>query len=121
MIDEEADYHNYSTYTKFKFTDEDKLWIDKCRLYFKWWLNMFFSKETKQVYGELVRYLEELTVEEWNNNRVRDELVQLDESASNEMKLRGIDHYTSPFFDRPDIVILYRNGLRMSREEIDEH
>lgn len=121
MLDDEADYHNYSTYTKFKFSEEDKLWIDKCRLYFKWWLNMFLSEETKHVYEKLVQYLEQLSVDEWNDDTIRSELVKLDEATSNEMKEKGIIHYTSPFFDRPDIVILYKDGLRMSREEIDEH
>ena len=38
------------------------------------------------------------------------------------LKNNNIEHYTSPYYERPDIIILYKAGsIMIRREELDEH
>lgn len=119
--DDNVIFHNYSTYTKFKFSSEEKLWIDKCRSYFKWWLNLFLENEASQIYKNHIEYLESLSSKEWNDSAIREQLMKIDEETTDYLKSHNIIHFTSPFSDRPDIVILFDGEISVKKEEIDEH
>lgn len=121
LLDEEKEYYNYSTFTKFKFTFDEKLWIDKCRVFFKWWLNMYLENECSVYYKKNIDMLLGLSSEEWNNEVVRKKLLQLDWKLSEKFKQDKVVHYTSPYEDRPDIVVLYDEKVMLEREAIDEH
>lgn len=121
VIDEDVSYHNYSTYSKFKFSNDDKLWIDKVRNYFKWWLNMYLNNECSNKYQELINYIEKLSDEEWENEEIRNYIISLDEKTTKGLQEKGVIHYTSPYPERPDIVVLYDNKFLVKEEELDEH
>ena len=67
MIDETLSFHNYSTYSKFKFSLEDKCWIDKFKTFFWWWLNSYLENECSQEYDQMIRKLESIPMEQWND------------------------------------------------------
>jgi len=122
QIEDESTYHNYSTYTKFKFTEDEKLWIDKCNSYFKWWLNAFADNESSVYYKKLIDELEALSKEQWENHMQKILLQNKDQQLTDMLKENMVTHYTSPFSDRPDIVILFDAGKeKIKREELDGH
>lgn len=122
QIDDELNYHNYSTYSKFKFTEDEKLWIDKCKTYFKWWLNIFIDNEASVYYENLVNELEHIGRFQWEDSEYRKKLQIKDQELSDMLRKKQITHYTSTFPDRPDIVILFEAGKEeIKEEELDGH
>ena len=107
LIDETRHYHNFIHDTKLKWSDEDRLWIDKVRAVFWWWMNISLDNEASGLYKELVTMLEAMSTDEWLDPETERKMWDLDDSLSNMLKLRGITHYTIPFKDRPEISILH--------------
>ena len=48
-------------------------------------------------------------------------MLELDESVSRIMQMRGLSHYAIPFKDRPEIALLLRGSDYISKEAIDPH
>ena len=123
LIDDTLSFHNYSTYSKFKFSLADKCWIDKFRLFFWWWLNSYLDNECSQEYCQLVEKLELITAEEWNadHESFYRKLIEIDNTVSQKYTRSNVPHYVVPYGDRPDIALLYENRGFLKKEMLDEH
>ena len=123
LIDETLSFHNYSTYSKFKFSLEDKCWIDKFKTFFWWWLNSYLNNGCSVEYGQLINKLESIPINKWNNEkgRICMDLLDKDKEISQKYRDKKISHYIVPYGDRPDIALLYSNEEVIKREMLDEH
>src|SRR5207245_3848560 len=65
LIDETRHYHNFIHDTKLKWSDEDRLWIDKVRVVFWWWMNIYLENEAAPLYEQMVNMVESMSAEEW--------------------------------------------------------
>jgi radical SAM superfamily enzyme YgiQ (UPF0313 family) len=122
LIDETKHFHNFLHDTKLKFSDADRLWIDKVRCCYWWWINVELDNEASPIYRELVKMVENFDEEEWFDMETERHIWELDAATSALLEQRGITHYTIPFKDRPEISILFEgNDMTLSREVLDEH
>lgn len=123
LIDETLSFHNYSTYSKFKFSRADKCWIDKFRSFFWWWLNSYLDNECSEEYGQLVEKLEWIPTDKWDNEHgtIYRSLLDMDGAVSQKYVERKVAHYVVPYGDRPDIALFYDNGELLKKEMLDEH
>lgn len=122
LIDESKHFHNFIHDTKLKWSDEDRLWIDKIRCVFWWWINVSFDNEASPLYRQLVKMVEAFDEEEWLDPEMERRLWNLDAAVSEMMKARDITHYTIPFKDRPEICILQKGAERTLQQDVlDQH
>lgn len=121
LIDEESHYHNFIHDSKLKWTEDDRLWIDKVRVVYWWWMNVYLDNEASPLYQQLVNMVESIPEDEWMDPETERRMWDLDDALSNLMKIRGITHYTIPFKDRPEISILHLGDQALEREVLDEH
>jgi radical SAM superfamily enzyme YgiQ (UPF0313 family) len=122
LIDETRHFHNFLHDTKLKWSSEDRLWIDKVRVCFWWWMNIHLNNEASPLYQELVKMVESFAEEDWLDPEMERRIWELDDAVSNVLKMRGITHYTIPFKDRPEITILHEGtDATLRREVLDEH
>jgi len=122
LVDDERHYHNFIHDTKLKWSDEDRLWIDKVRLVYWWWMNIYLDNEASPLYQELVKMVEAIDEDEWLDPETERRIWEFDDALSNMLKMRGITHYTIPFKDRPEISILHLDRDReLDREVLDDH
>jgi anaerobic magnesium-protoporphyrin IX monomethyl ester cyclase len=121
LIDESKHLHNFIHETKLKWSEDDRLWIDKVRCVFWWWMNIYLENEASPLYAELVKMVEALSLEEWTDPEAERRMWDLDDALSNVLKARGITHYTIPFKDRPEISILHLGSLALKKEVLDPH
>jgi radical SAM superfamily enzyme YgiQ (UPF0313 family) len=122
LIDEKKHLHNFISETKLKYSDEDRLWIDKVRCVYWWWMNVYLDNEVSPLYAELVKLVESMSPEEWLHPETERRMWDLDDALSSVVKARGITHYTIPFKDRPEIGILFEGTDRtLTREVLDPH
>ena len=121
LIDENVHPHNFIHDSKLKWSDEDRLWIDKVRCVFWWWMNVYLENEASPLYTELVTMVEALTPEEWADPEMERRLWDLDDALSSVLKARGIMHYTIPFKDRPEISILHLGTRALKQDVLDPH
>ena len=122
LIDEKKHLHNFISETKLKYSDEDRLWIDKVRCVYWWWMNVYLENEASPLYAELVKLVEAMSSEEWLHPETERRMWDLDDALSSVVKARGITHYTIPFKDRPEIGILFVGTDRtLTREVLDPH
>lgn len=123
LIDETLSFHNYSTYSKFKFSVEDKCWIDKFKTFFWWWLNSYLNNRCSKEYSQLINKLESVPMNQWYDEREKicRNLLDVDKMVSRKYKDKKISHYIVPYEDRPDIALLYDNGEVIKKEMLDEH
>lgn len=121
LIDEKRHYHNFIHDTKLKWSDEDRLWIDKVRLVFWWWMNIYLENDASPLYAELVKMVEGMSEDQWMDPENERRMWDLDDALSSVLKQRGITHYTIPFKDRPEISILHLAQHALRRDVLDEH
>ncbi len=122
LIDESLHFHNFLHDTKLKFSAEDRLWIDKIRVCYWWWMNVYLTNEGSPAYQSLVDLVERLSEEEWLDPEMERRIWDLDDALSKVLRMRGITHYTIPFKDRPEISILHEGtDATLKREVLDEH
>lgn len=121
LIDESRHLHNFIHDTKLKWSDDDRLWIDKVRCVFWWWMNVSLENEASPLYAELVKMVEAMSAEEWLDPETERRMWDLDDALSNIFKQRGITHYGIPFKDRPEIAILNLGKPTLLKETLDEH
>lgn len=118
LIDESKHLHNFIRDTKLKFSDEDRLWIDKVRVVFWWWMNVYLENEASPLYAELVKMVEAMPVDEWLDPETERRIWDLDDALSKMLKQRDVTHYTIPFKDRPEIAIVSL-GKETARTEVE--
>jgi len=121
LIDESKHLHNFIHDTKLKWSEEDRLWIDKVRCLFWWWMNVYLENEASPLYAELVKTVEAMPADVWLNPETERRMWDLDDALSNVLKLQGITHYTIPFKDRPEISILSLGKPTLEKDVLDEH
>jgi radical SAM superfamily enzyme YgiQ (UPF0313 family) len=125
LIDESKHLHNFIRDSKLKWSDEDRLWIDKVRVVFWWWMNVYLENEASPLYAVLVDMLEAMTPDEWMDPETERRIWDLDDALSRILKARNITHYAIPFKDRPEIAILSKgcemNAVVKTIEIVDEH
>ena len=122
MLNDNIEYHNYTTGTKFKFTEEEKLWIDKFKSFFWWWLNAEQNTELYEIYQPLINQIESIPLTLWYEKKeeILDNYILIDRQISEKLLKKNIPHYNVPFDDRPDIA-LYQNKHVLKKEMLDEH
>jgi anaerobic magnesium-protoporphyrin IX monomethyl ester cyclase len=120
VVEEGKVFHNYSQQSKLKWTDAERLWIDKLRRFYWWQLNMYLGNEASPVYADLWKLVEETSGDDWREPEVEKHFFQLEDSVSFLLKRRNVAHYHVPFADRPDISILYC-PRPVERETLDDH
>ncbi len=121
LIDKDRHLHNFIHDTKLKWTDEDRLWIDKVRCVYWWWMNVYLENEASPLYAELVKMIEAMGGDEWMDPETERRLWDLDDALSSVLKARGITHYTIPFKDRPEISILHLVKPTIQQDVLDPH
>ena len=121
LIDESKHLHNFIHDTKLKWSDGDRLWIDKIRCLFWWWMNAYLDNDASALYAELVNMVEAMSLEEWSDPGTERRMWDLDESVSQIWQQRGVTHYTIPFKERPEISILNMKTPSLAKEVLDEH
>jgi anaerobic magnesium-protoporphyrin IX monomethyl ester cyclase len=121
LIDESRHIHNFIHDTKLKWSDEDRLWIDKVRCVYWWWMNVYLENEASPLYAELVKMIEAMLEEEWLDPETERRMWDLDDALSTVLKQRNITHYTIPFKDRPEISILHLAKPTLNQEVLDPH
>jgi radical SAM superfamily enzyme YgiQ (UPF0313 family) len=128
LIDESVHIHNFIRDTKLKWSDEERLWIDKVRTVYWWWMNVYLGNEASPLYAELVKTIETMTPEEWFEPETERKMWDLDDALSSVLKKRNITHYTIPFKDRPEISILslgedadHLKSVSSTVRVVDEH
>jgi hypothetical protein len=121
LIDESKHLHNFIHDTKLKFSEDDRLWIDKIRCVFWWWMNVYLENEASPLYAELVKLVESIPADEWLNPETERRMWDLDDALSTVLKQRAITHYCIPFKDRPEIAILHKGTVLLRKEVLDEH
>ncbi len=109
-IDHRVKVHNYLTDTVLKWSDQDRLWIDKLRSFYWWWLNLFLDNGASAQYGRMIVNLEGLSAGEWGRLETRRQLAELDHQFSRMLQRQQVDHYHTPFTDRHDIAFLHQAG-----------
>jgi radical SAM superfamily enzyme YgiQ (UPF0313 family) len=122
LIDETKHFHNFLHDTKLKWAPDERLWIDKARCVYWWWMNVYLENESSGLYKELVDLVESFNEDEWLDPEMERRMWELDEALSNVLKMKEITHYTIPFKDRPEISILHKgNDFSLDRDVLDEH
>jgi len=121
LIDEGKHLHNFIHDTKLKWSEDDRLWIDKVRCVYWWWMNVYLENEASPLYAELVKLAEAMPADEWAEPETERRLWDLDDALSNMLRQRGVTHYGIPFKDRPEIAILHKGRPSLEREVLDEH
>lgn len=109
LIDEERRQrlHSYLYESTLKWSEEERLWIDKMRSLYWWWMNAHLDSEAAPTYARLVETLEALPAESWMLPETRERFSELDRSLSATFKQLGIKHYFTPFPERPDYSFLF--------------
>lgn len=121
VIDENIHLHNYLEGSKFRWSADDRLFIDKLRSFYWWWMNADLNNAGSPLYRDMVRQIEAMSAQEWEVPETRRKLREMEAAASEKMARRRITHYTVPFGERPDIAILERFGEGFLEEYLDEH
>ena len=121
LIDESKHLHNFIHDTKLKWSEDDRLWIDKVRCVYWWWMNVYLENEASPLYAELVKMVEAMSADEWLNPETERHVWDLDDALSNVLKQRNITHYTIPFKDRPEISILSLGTPTLRADVLDPH
>jgi len=121
LIDESKHLHNFIHDTKLKWSKEDRLWIDKVRCLYWWWMNVYLENEASPLYAELVKMVEGMSLEEWSDLGTERRMWDLDDAVSQIWQRAGITHFTIPFKDRPEISILHVGNPSLEKEVLDEH
>jgi radical SAM superfamily enzyme YgiQ (UPF0313 family) len=122
LIDESKHFHNYLADTKLKWSDEERLWIDKVRAAYWWWMNMHLGNEAAPLYRDLIDLIQGLGEDDWLDPETERRVWDLEAAVSDILKMRGITHYTIPYKERPDICILHKGTeVTVQKELLDEH
>ncbi len=119
-IDPNRAYHNYSQQSRLKWTEEDRLWIDKLRTFYWWWMNAYLGNECSPVYESLTSMVLQMPYDVWKDEDSVRKLFELDATTSALFTRQNVPHYNAPFHDRPDITLL-QCPRPVQREMLDEH
>ena len=122
LIEEGRQPHNYLSESTLKWSDQDRLWIDKLRTTYWWWINRFLANEASSLYGRLIDEVERIDAATWAEPTTRRRIGSIDRKLSEALWQKGVPHYVAPFEDRPEIALLY-DGKHppVARPTLDEH
>jgi radical SAM superfamily enzyme YgiQ (UPF0313 family) len=120
LVDDDLHMHNYSFDTKLRWSDADRLWLDKLRTLYWWWVNAFMDSAASPLYRELLGTVEAIPAAAWRDQSTCKRLLQLDENLTVLLKQQDVPHYAAPFADRPDIALLH-HPRPVERELVGEH
>ena len=121
LIRADAHANNYLWESPLAWSPADKLWIDKVRLVYWWWVNRALENEASPLYGRLIAMLEGMSAEAWVEAGTRQRIRDLDAALSGVLTQAGVAHYMLPFPDRADIAILSEAAPTLGRDVLDEH
>lgn len=121
VLRDDAHANNYLWESPLAWSPEDKLWIDKVRLVYWWWINRALGNAASPHYARLVDELEALSADAWVAAGTREALLARDAALSESLTAAGVAHYRVPFPDRPDIAILSEGAPTLARDLLDEH
>jgi hypothetical protein len=120
LVEEDKVFHNYSQQSRLKWSEPERLWIDKLRTFYWWWLNVYLENEASPLYANLWKLVEAIPGQEWHEPDATKHLFDIESSVSFLLKKQNVTHYHVPFSDRPDISILHC-ARPVERETLDEH
>lgn len=86
---------DYDTFTCLKFVEEHQLFLKKIQTVFNWHINVFLDNEASPEYKKLLKKVDSMNEDKWNNYDVFTE----DKDISQKMSKKGIVHY-SKFVNR---------------------
>ncbi|MGL5594661.1 MAG: B12-binding domain-containing radical SAM protein [Cetobacterium sp.] len=123
LIDHNYKSNNYLEVSRFKWSDSFRLWLDKTRTFYWWYLNSlgYFDLEVKSSYKFLINKLENLSEKEWCDLNIRKKLIREENVLSETLKTKNFSHYSNKFPDRLDIVILNDGEIEIDKEVINGH
>lgn len=120
-IIEDVEYHDYLEKSKFKQSDEDRLFIDKTRMVYWWHINKDLGNGGSKIYKDLLDTIETIPEDEWFKEDTQSILLGIDKAVSEMLSKIGITHYTAKFPHRPDISIMVRGKDFIKEELLDQH
>lgn len=124
-LDAQRKVHNFIHDSVLKLPAEERVWLDKVRSFYFWYVNRFLDNEASPRFARLLAELEALPAERWRSAEVQRDLWQRNEELSLELRRRDVWHYTAPFAERSDIVVsgtvVAREGELIRRELTDPH
>jgi hypothetical protein len=122
LLDDGKHFHNYLHDTMLLWSDEDRLWIDKLRCCYWWWVNLYLENEGSPIYQQLLNMVDALDADAWLDPETESRIWDLDAAISEILKMREITHYSMPFRDRPEITLINKgNDTPLSEDLIDPH
>lgn len=121
VIDHSRHYHNFIRESKMKWTEEERVRLDKFRTVFWFWMNAHISNESSDQYKGLIEKVEAMPIEEWRHPATEQKVLDMEELISAELKKRKVTHWTIPFKDRPEIAILVKGDDFLAYETLDPH
>lgn len=124
-LDESRRTHNFIESSILKRDDRERLWLDKVRTFYFWYVNRYLENEASPLFERLIERLEGLGAESWSRPGVRRALWRRHQELSEELQASGVMHYTTPFPERPDIVVssivVAEKGEWIRREVAEPH
>jgi radical SAM superfamily enzyme YgiQ (UPF0313 family) len=124
-LDQEKRVHNFIEESVLDRCAAERLWLDKVRMFYFWYVNRRLENEAGPRFARLIEELEALPAERWRQADARAELWRRHEQESLELRGRGVWHYTAPFAERSDIVVsatvVAREGELLRRELAEPH
>lgn len=114
-------FHNFIRESKLKWTPEERVHLDKIRTLYWIWMNTYLYSEGSELYEDLIRKVEGMSIEEWKHPATEQKVLDMEELISSEMKKRKMTHWTIPYKDRPEIAILVKGDDFLAYEALDPH
>jgi len=121
VIDHDRHYHNFIRESKLKWTEDERVRLDKFRTVFWFWMNAHLSNESSALYQDLIDKVEAMSKEEWRHPTTEQKILDMEELISTDLKKSKVTHWTIPFKDRPEIAILVKGDDFLAYETLDPH
>lgn len=124
-IDDTVRVHNFIEQSVLRRPDDERLWLDKVRTFYFWYVSRELGNEGSPAFARLIDELEGLSEDRWHAPEIRAELWRRHEELARDLQARGVLHYTAPFGERTDIVVsglvVAEHGELIRREQADPH
>ena len=82
LVEEDKVFHNYSQQSRLKWSTPERLWIDKLRTFYWWWLNVYLDNESSPLYENLWKLVEAIPGDEWHEPDATKHLFEIKSSVS---------------------------------------
>ena len=120
-IDHDRHYHNYVTESVLKWTEQERVQLDKYRTLYWFWMNAHIKNECSKPYQDLINKVDEIGIDEWRHPATEQKVLDMEELVSAELKKSNVTHFTIPFKDRPEIALLVKGDDFLAYETLDQH